>query len=1195
MYGKKNVSILLSFFLIVSILIPCNGFVYAADSDYLGQYNKSTNFGIANDFNVFVFGNLNQSNVDSEGRIAVGGNATLSSFGIGSRLSLSTTRADLIVAGEINATNGSNSSGNTVLGPNGRVVAYSMNHTNGVPNQPIRADIIDFASARSQLINTSKSWSNININGSHRVDYGTQLTLEGNNPNLNVFKLNANNIDGKGFSFNSINQINIKAPANSTVLINVGGDNIGFGSYSIFFNGNSATSSAGQYFVWNFYEANTLWNENLSIKGSVLAPYANWVSKGNGNLEGTLIANSLSDGPNSSHLETHNYLFKGYISSSISSSAPIATATKVPIPTAKASLAPTPTPDTSASIEPIGAVKQTINSPTSIPTNTPIKNSLPVVDNYTFSTKEDTPITNKVIGFDIDGDELLYSKASDPSNGIVSVNSAGSWTYTPDDDYIGTDNFKVEVSDGNGGKDISIITVSITPVNDPPSAPNATEGTEINTPVSGQVDGTDIDGDKITYSKLTDPEYGKVIVNTDGTWTYTPNNDFTGTDTFKVGISDDNGSKSSVIVTINVVTENTSPTIPDYTVSTNEDTPVKSKVVGNDPDEDTLEYSTSTDPENGVAKVNPDGTWMYTPNENYTGKDTFKVEVNDGKGKKAESTVTINIVPVNDTPFAPDSSFTTKLDTPVSDKVTASDPDGDKLTYALDTKPSDGSVEVNSDGTWTYTPNDSFIGSDSFTVKVDDGNDTSDISKVTILVAGDNPPTVPDYKITTVQNQPFSGKVVGKVGTVGDKLKYSKSTDPIFGTVEVKETGEYTYIPNNGFTGIDTFKIIVDDQKGGLALSKITITINPDKELLQAKDTKSNSIVEPKSSLPKGTKNSMDLAVMINSSTMRIAANGTVKYSITYFNKLNKEVDNVYLKVNIPNGMLFEEATNEGEKAGRYITWNLGSVPAEFKKDVSFILKANELDDNEFIAKITASIYTDDSSVQLINTEDDQSSIQTMIFNNLSAHSHSRYIMGYPDGNVKPKGMITRAEVAAIFARILNLKDNVTGKSIYSDVSTKFWAAEYIEAVSEYGLFTGYNNKFRPNDPITRAELSTVIAKYLNVSKNSSYKVLVHHFRDLSGHWAEANIEEIYRFNVTLGYNDGTFLPNKKITREEGIKMVNQMLFRGPLTNVKSSFPDNLEKNWSFGHIEEATRSHESEYNTNGSEKLLKFIQQDLW
>lgn len=262
--------------IIVDVFIS-NLFLSVQAADYLGAYDQSTNFGIANDFNLFILGNHTQSHVDSEGRVAVGGNATYSDYAVGSKLERSSTRADLIIGGNVNITSAQNLNGNTVISTKSNIINYGMDRSNGV-NNPIRADIIDFAAAGVFFENASQAWSKCNINGISQVKYG-QLILEGTNPDCNVFLIDGNNVEGSGLSLDTIYQINIIVPEGSTALINIKGNNIGFGNYAIFYKGLTATTENGQYYLWNFYEATSLWNNNLAIKGSVLAPKADWSQK----------------------------------------------------------------------------------------------------------------------------------------------------------------------------------------------------------------------------------------------------------------------------------------------------------------------------------------------------------------------------------------------------------------------------------------------------------------------------------------------------------------------------------------------------------------------------------------------------------------------------------------------------------------------------------------------------------------------------------------------------------------------------------------------------------------------------------------------------------------------------------------------------------------------------------------------------
>lgn len=262
------------------------------------------NFKIANDFNVYTLNDHKQSNVDSEGRVAVGGNATYSNYGIGSHLTTSLTRPDLIVGGQMNITGGANAHGNSVISDLNNVVNYTMTNNNGVLPQPIQNSPIDFVTQNEYLKCASTNWALLTSNGTAQVLFGG-LTLVGLDPTLNIFSLNGNNIESSGLSLSMLNKIDIVAPIGSTILINISGTNLGFGNYGIFRNGITATGYDGQYILWNLYECLTLNASSTSVKGSLLAPLATYDS-GFTNIEGTIMVNNLYG-----NIEAHDYLFKG--------------------------------------------------------------------------------------------------------------------------------------------------------------------------------------------------------------------------------------------------------------------------------------------------------------------------------------------------------------------------------------------------------------------------------------------------------------------------------------------------------------------------------------------------------------------------------------------------------------------------------------------------------------------------------------------------------------------------------------------------------------------------------------------------------------------------------------------------------------------------------------------------------------------
>ncbi|WP_052306882.1 Ig-like domain-containing protein [Chitinophaga pinensis] len=454
-------------------------------------------------------------------------------------------------------------------------------------------------------------------------------------------------------------------------------------------------------------------------------------------------------------------------------------------------------------------------------------NDAPTGANQNLSTPEDTPLNGAVVGADADGDALTYATGTTtPANGSVTVNADGTFIYTPNADYVGTDAFTVVISDGNGGTATVTININVTAVNDAPTGANQNLTTPEDTPLNGAVVGADADGDPLTYAiGTTTPTNGSVTVNADGTFVYTPNADFNGTDAFTVVISDGNGGTTTVTVNITVTAVNDAPTGANQNLTTPEDTPLNGAVVGADADGDALTYAIgTTTPANGSVTVNADGTFIYTPNADYVGTDAFTVVISDGNGGTATVTININVTAVNDAPTGANQNLTTPEDTPLNGAVVGADADGDALTYAIGTTtPTNGSVTVNADGTFIYTPNADFNGTDAFTVVISDGNGGTTTVTVNITVTAVNDaPTGANQNLTTPEDTPLNGAVVG-ADADGDALTYATgTTTPANGSVTVNADGTFIYTPNADYVGTDAFTVVISDGNGGTA----TVTIN---------------------------------------------------------------------------------------------------------------------------------------------------------------------------------------------------------------------------------------------------------------------------------------------------------------------------------------------------------------------------------
>lgn len=197
----------------------------------------------------------------------------------------------------------------------------------------------------------------------------------------------------------------------------------------------------------------------------------------------------------------------------------------------------------------------------------------------------------------------------------------------------------------------------------------------------------------------------------------------------------------------------------------------------------------------------------------------------------------------------------------------------------------------------------------------------------------------------------------------------------------------------------------------------------------------------------------------------------------------------------------------------------------------------------------------------------------------LNGDDHFAYVIGYPDGKVHPKGNISRAETATIFFRLLkaDIRDgNLTADNEFSDVSDGQWHNKAISTMAKLGIVKGRRaDRFDPDASITRAEFAAICARFSTRTVENSGS-----FSDISGHWAENEIERAAAFGWISGYPDGTFRPDARITRAEAMTMINRVLCRMPqsesdLLDSMVTWPDNKPSDWHYLAVQEATNSHD--------------------
>ncbi|PVV22441.1 MAG: hypothetical protein B6D78_05085, partial [gamma proteobacterium symbiont of Ctena orbiculata] len=470
-----------------------------------------------------------------------------------------------------------------------------------------------------------------------------------------------------------------------------------------------------------------------------------------------------------------------------------------------------------------------------VPVNDP-----PEADNDMVATQENTPVGIFVLGNDSDpeGDRLSVTSNTQPSNGTLVQNSNGSYQYTPNAGFTGTDSFTYTVSDGNGGYDSATVMITVAGgVNDGPVANSDIASTSEDTPVTIAVltNDTDPEGDTLSVTSFTQGANGSVSIDpVTGNPIYTPNPAFTGTDTFTYTIDDGNGGTDTATVTVNVGGVNEAPVATDDVVGTNEDTPVTIAVLPNDsdPDGDALTVTAVTQGTNGSVTLDPvTGNPVYAPNTNFTGTDTFTYTVDDGNGGTDTATVTVTVGGVNDAPVATDDTIGTNEDTPVTVDVLPndSDPDGDTLTVTSVTQGTNGTVAIDPvSGNPVYTPNPDFNGTDTFTYTIDDGNGGTDTATVTVTVGGVNDaPVATDDATGTNEDTPVTVAVLPNDSDPdGDVLTVTAVTQGANGSVTIDPvTGNPVYTPNTNFTGTDSFTYTITDGNGGTDTATVTVTV----------------------------------------------------------------------------------------------------------------------------------------------------------------------------------------------------------------------------------------------------------------------------------------------------------------------------------------------------------------------------------
>ncbi len=488
-------------------------------------------------------------------------------------------------------------------------------------------------------------------------------------------------------------------------------------------------------------------------------------------------------------------------------------------------------------------------------------NDIPVAQNDLLTTNEDLPVTGFASINDTpsgDGGNVwcLDGANGGAAHGTVTMNPDGSYTYTPVADYFGPDAFTYRLCDGSTPSDCSVasVSVTITSVNDTPAAQNDVINTSEDIPVTGFASINDTpSGDGGNLWSLVGVNggaaHGTVTMDPDGSYTYTPVADYFGVDVFSYRLCDGSTPQDCSVATVSVTitSVNDTPAAQNDVITTNEDLPVTGNVSINDTPSGDGGNAWSLDGTNGGAAhgtvtIDPDGSYTYTPVTDYFGSDVFTYRLCDGSTPAdcSVATVSVTITSVNDVPVAVNDNAITNEDTQVSGNVSTNDtPSGDGgNVWSLDGAnggAAHGTVTMDPDGSYTYTPVADYFGPDAFTYRLCDGSTPPDCSvasvSVTITSVNDTPAAQNDV-ITTSEDSPISSTVTANDTPSGDGGNVwsldGSNGGATHGTVTMDPDGSYTYTPVADYFGVDVFSYRLCDgstpQDCSVATVSVTIT-----------------------------------------------------------------------------------------------------------------------------------------------------------------------------------------------------------------------------------------------------------------------------------------------------------------------------------------------------------------------------------
>ncbi|MGR5473996.1 tandem-95 repeat protein, partial [Vibrio astriarenae] len=463
-------------------------------------------------------------------------------------------------------------------------------------------------------------------------------------------------------------------------------------------------------------------------------------------------------------------------------------------------------------------------------------NDLPVPQDQEFTVQEDGVLTftdtHLLRGAsDIEGDNLTVEGISyEGTDGVLTDNGNGTYSFAPNENFNGDVEFSFNVSDGTDTVSANV-NVQVTEVNDPPVAGSTsyTVNEDSSITISNEqllANSSDVEGevaiDSVTYSG-TD---GVFADNGDGTYTFTPNENFAGDISVDVTVVDEDGATAETTAGIEVIEVNDPPIAGPTTYTIDEDSVLtfnESQVLANasDVDGDVSLVGVSYDGPDGIFTVNDDGTCSFAPNENFNGEVQLDVTITDDDGATVDTVINVNVLPINDAPVSGTTAYQVDEDGSITISQEqlmsqASDVEGDDLSASNLTVDGNAEVTVNDDGSFTITPDADWNGDIDMTFDITDGTDTIQATADLTVNPVNDLPQPQDQEFTVEEDGTLTftdaDLLAGATDIEGDDLSVERiSYTGTDGILVDNGDGTYSFAPNENFNGDVEFTFDVSD------------------------------------------------------------------------------------------------------------------------------------------------------------------------------------------------------------------------------------------------------------------------------------------------------------------------------------------------------------------------------------------------